>query len=339
MRIFLAAAAVSLVAAPAAAETFNTTSVDIVHAAANVTVIPEDRANVDVQITAGGGRVAAPQARMTAEGLVIDGGLRNRFRGCTNNLTGQTIARIRGIGNVPREQLPRITLRVPRTLDLTAAGAVYTEIGASSGGDVVMSGCGDTDIAATSGALNVTLNGSGDIDAAAVGGALAATVNGSGSLNVERASGQATLRLNGSGDLVVGNVGGGLNAQLAGSGSLRTGAARGARLVLNGSGDVNAGAITGALDADLTGSGTMRVASVDGASADLNLTSSGSLIVNGGRVERLQARSTGSGGVRFSGAASVTSATLTGSGSITIADGGRVETLADSGSGSITIGH
>lgn len=338
MRIILAAAAVSLLAAPAAAETFNTTSVDLVHMAANVVVIPEDRSNIDVAITAGG-RVAAPTARMTAEGLVIDGGLRNRFRGCSTNLTGQTVVRIRGIGNVRQEELPRITLRVPRSLDFSAAGAVYSEIGASAGGEVVVSGCGDTEIAATGGALRVALNGSGDVDVGDVGGTLHATVSGSGSLETERVAAGATLRLNGSGDLEVGNVGGALNAQVTGSGSLRTGAARDARLVLNGSGDIATGAIHGSLDADLSGSGGMRVASVEGASADLALTSSGSLVVNGGRVERLNATSAGSGGVRFGGVAGTTTARLTGSGSISIADGGRVEQMIDSGSGSINIGR
>lgn len=338
MRIFLAAAAVTLVAAPAAAETFNARSVAIEHAAANLIVIPEDRTNIDVSVTAGA-RIAAPQTRMTAEGLVIDGGLRNRFRGCSRNLAGQVTARISGIGNVRREDLPRITLRVPRTLDLSAAGAIYTEIGASAGGEVAMSGCGDTEIASTSGALVVALNGSGDIDVQSVGGALTATVNGSGSLGVARASGEATLRLNGSGDLQVGDIGGALNAQLAGSGSLHAGDARGARLVLNGSGDVSAGDIHGSLDADLSGSGAMRVTSVEGESADLNLTSSGDIVVSGGRVDRLRARSTGSGGVRYAGVAGVTSAALTGSGNISIHDGGRVEQMIDTGSGSVTVGH
>lgn len=339
MRILIAAAAVSVLAAPAAAETFQTTSVEIRDAAAELTVIAEDRANVDVSIT-GGSRLAAPQARMTAEGVVIDGGLRNRFRGCTNSLGGRTQVRISGIGNVAREDLPRITLRVPRQLDLSAGGAIYTEIGPSAGGVVTMSGCGDTEIADVGGGLDLTLNGSGDIDVTRVAGTLAAVLNGSGSLEVERADAEAALRLNGSGDLQVGQVGGRLNAQLSGSGSLRTGAAAGnARLVLNGSGNVYAGSITGALDADLRGSGSMRVASVNGERAALNLTSSGSLVVSAGQVARLEARSTGSGSVRYSGSAAVTRASLTGSGSITIHDAGRVESLSDTGSGSINVGR
>ena len=339
MRIFLAAAAVSLWAAPAAAETFRATSVEIKDAAAQLTVIPEDRADIDVSITPGA-RLAAPQARLTAEGLVIDGGLRNRFRGCTTNLTGRTQVRISGAGNVLREDLPRITLRVPRTLNLSAGGAVFTNVGASAGGVVNVSGCGDTEVATASGGLDVTLNGSGDVNVAGVSGTLTAVLNGSGSLDVERAGAEAALRLNGSGDLQVGQIGGPLDAQLSGSGSLRTGAAGGnARLALNGSGNVNAGAIAGTLDADLRGSGSMRVASVTGDSADLNLTSSGSLVVTAGRVERLQASSTGSGSVRYGGSAVVTRASLTGSGSINIHDAGRVEQLVDTGSGSISVGR
>ena len=142
------------------------------------------------------------------------------------------------------------------------------------------------------------------------------------------------------GDLQVGQIGGPLNAQLSGSGSLRTGATGGsARLALNGSGNVNAGAVNGALDADLRGSGSMRVASVSGESADLNLTSSGTLVVSGGQVARLAATSTGSGSVRYGGSAGVTRASLTGSGSITIHDAGRVESLSDTGSGSINVGR
>ena len=339
MRIFVAAAAVSLLAAPAAAETFQATSVEIKDAAAQLTVIPEDRANIDVSITAGA-RLAAPQARMTADGLVIDGGLRNRFRGCTNTLGGRTQVRVSGIGNVARDDLPRITLRVPRQLNLSAAGAIYTNVGASAGGVVTVGGCGDTTIGATSGGLDVTLNGSGDVDVSRVGGTLAAVLNGSGSLEVERADAEAALRLNGSGDLQVGQIGGPVNAQLTGSGSLRTGAAGGsARLALNGSGNVYAGAIAGTLDADLRGSGSMRVASVNGESADLTLTSSGSLVVSGGQVARLEARSTGSGSVRYGGTAGVTRASLSGSGSITIHDAGRVESLSDTGSGSISVGR
>lgn len=341
VRLFLAATAASLcaLAGQAGAQTFAATAVRVEHAAAIVTVIPEDRADIHVAIAAGT-RLAAPAARMTREGVVIDGGLRNRIRGCTGTLGGRTQVRIAGIGNVAREELPRVTIRTPRTLDLSIGGAAYTNVGASTGGSAAFNGCGDTTLAAASGALDVDLNGSGDVEVARVGGMLAATLNGSGSLSIARADADAALRLNGSGDLEVGDVAGRLDARLTGSGSLEVGAAGGdTRLALNGSGDVEAGAVAGSLDAELRGSGSVRVASVTGPSASLELSSSGDLSVRGGRVGRLSARNSGSGEVRFGGVAGATRAMLTGSGDISIADAGRVEELIDNGSGSVSLGR
>jgi hypothetical protein len=341
VRHFFAASAATLCmfAGQAAAETFNTTSLRIDNAAAEVMVIPEDRTTIDVQLGAPG-RLPALTLRQTADGVVIAGGLRNRIRGCGSwNASGEGV-RVSGIGQVRRQDLPRITVRVPRALNYRAGGAVYSTIGASSGGSVTLNGCGDATLAPATGALEVELNGSGGGRIDRVNGTLTATVNGSGSLDVAHAGADAVLRLNGSGSLDVADVVGRLDARAAGSGSLRTGAAGGdARLVLTGSGNVEAGAVNGALDAELRGSGSMRVGSVEGAHARLELTSSGDINVRGGRVGLLDARSAGSGSVRYGGAATTTRAHLTGSGSITIADAGRVEQLIDNGSGSVNVGR
>jgi hypothetical protein len=341
VRLFLAATAASLctLAGEAAAESFAASAVRVENAAAVVTVIPEDRSNVDIAI-APSARLPAPTARLTADGVVIDGGLRNRLRGCTSSFGGRTHVRIAGVGNVAHDDLPRITIRTPRALDLSLGGALFSDIGVSAGGAVTANGCGDTRLAESSGALDIDLNGSGDVVAARVGGTLTAVLNGSGSLRVERADAEAALRLNGSGDLDVGAVAGRVDARLSGSGSLNVAAAGGdARLVLNGSGDVEAGAISGSLDAELRGSGSVSVASVTGESASLDLSSSGDIGVRGGHVERLSAHNAGSGSVRFGGAAEATRATLSGSGDISIADAGRIEQMIDNGSGSISFGR
>lgn len=341
MRVTFAAvaAATCALSGPAAAELFNQDAVTVRHAAAVLEVIPEDRTDVDVAI-AQNARLPAISARVDGERVVIDGGLRNRFRGCTSMFGGQPQVRISGIGGVSREDLPRITLRVPRTLDLDVGGAVFTNVRASAGGRLEFNGCGDTRVAAVSGGLDVELNGSGDVNVADVSGALNASLNGSGSLEVLRAGGNAALRLNGSGDLEVGDVGGVVEARLNGSGSLEVGAVgNGARLAVAGSGDVDAGAVRGALSVDVRGSGSVDVASVDGPSADLALTSSGDIGVARGQVGVLNARSAGSGNVSFGGAAQTTRASVSGSGDISIADAGRVEELRDSGSGSVHVGR
>ena len=161
---------------------------------------------------------------MEGQRIVIDGGLRNRIHQCSGDRV-----RVRGIGNVAADELPRITIRTPRTFDLGIGGAVYANIGASAGGGVAHNGCGGTKIADVSGALNVALNGSGDVDVTRVGGALEAALNGSGSLTIARCDGDAEASLNGSGDLTIGNVGGPLEAALHGSGSLRAGNTAGRR--------------------------------------------------------------------------------------------------------------
>src|SRR5690606_34876879 len=149
------------------------TGVSIEHAAAIVTIIPEDRSNVDVTI-AGGSRLPAPAVRVQGDDLVIDGGLRNRVRGCTSRLGSAPRVRIAGVGVVSRDELPRIPVRAPRTLDLAIGGAVFADIGASAGGRVTLNGCGDTSMEAAAGQLHLTLNGSGDVEASRVGGPLTA---------------------------------------------------------------------------------------------------------------------------------------------------------------------
>ncbi len=374
--LILAGVVLGLMAAPAAADSYRATGVRLEHAAAELIVIPEDRADVDVAISPVE-RLPTPTVRVDGDRVVIDGGLRNRLQGCTSTLGGGERACIRGIGNLARTDLPRVTLRIPRTLDLSIAGAVYTSIGASSGGEVRHNGCGKTHVADVSGPLDVALNGSGDVDVTRVSGVLQAALNGSGSLTVRQAEGDAELRLNGSGDLRAGPVRGDLDAVLAGSGGLRVDTARnaavrlngsgdidignisgaidarldgsggmdlgavtqGARVALNGSGDIDVGAVRGPLRADLRGSGSIDVASVEGPSAELSQSSSGDLRVRGGQVDRLVARNSGSGSVRFGGRAGVSTLEVRSSGSVFVSDAGRVEQVIDSGSGSVRLGN
>lgn len=338
MRLLFATAALSALAGTAAAETYNGREVVVEDAAAVVTVIAEDRTNIDVSITPGA-RLPAPQVRQTAEGILIDGGLDNRIRNCSTNGDRMQV-NVRNLGTVRSEDFTRIVVRTPRTLDVAFGGAVLATVGASNGGSVFANGCGNTRIGAASGDLRVDLNGSGDVRAERAGGALAANLNGSGSLSIEEAASNAALRLNGSGDLRLQRVGGDVDARLNGSGSVDVGAVGGdAHVALGGSGDVDVGAVTGSLTAELRGSGSVDVASAEGASADLTLTSSGSLRVRGGSVGQLSARNSGSGELRFGGAAQATRAMLSGSGDITIAEAGTVQQLRDSGSGSVNVGR
>ncbi len=88
-------AAIGLAAGQAAAETYPVRAVEIDHAAATLTVISEDRSNIDVSVTAGSSRVAAPSVRLEGDHVLIDGGLERRIRGCGTTM-GVRTARING---------------------------------------------------------------------------------------------------------------------------------------------------------------------------------------------------------------------------------------------------
>jgi hypothetical protein len=339
--LFATTVIVGSIVGAAAAAPYQAAGVSVQNAAAVLNVVAEDRQDVDVTVAAGA-HIPAPTVSTEGGRVVIDGGLRNRIQGCGGWFqmgNGPAPVRVSGYGTVPVAELPHITVHVPRTLDLDAAGAVYTTINASAGGRAEFTGCGDATLGATSGDLKLTLNGSGDVRADAIGGSLDATLNGSGDLRARSAQGATQARLNGSGDLSIGDIAGGLDAELHGSGDLRTGAVSGAAHVeLTGSGDLNVGAVHGSLAAQVVGSGDLTVASAEGENVDLQLNASGDLDVRGGRAEHLSARNNGSGGVRFAGSAANADLDLHGSGDISVGRADHV-TQHDSGSGDIKIGH
>lgn len=334
--LIITAAATALLRAPAAAETYQAAGVRIEDAAAVIEIIPEARSTIDVVVQPGA-RLAAPRVSVVDGHVLIDGDL--RIQGCTSTSGGGDRVRVARHGVVRREDLPRITVRAPRTLDASLGGAVYTRVGESNGGRLSLVGCGETEIAPVNGDLRLQLTGSGNATLGAVSGKLDASLTGSGQVRGARVGGDAALRLTGSGNLNLAAIGGELEASLTGSGNLGAGdVGRGAAVTLTGSGDVGMGDVRGALSARVSGSGDVLAQSVHGPEADLRTNSSGDIIVRGGRVERFRARASGSGDVRFDGAAAVVDVEMRGSGDVSIADAGRVERLISNGSGNLRTG-
>jgi hypothetical protein len=321
----------------AAAEPYRATSVDVRNAAALLIVIPEDRADVEATVAAGS-RLPAPSMRLEGNHLVIDGGLRVQGCGGWFQSGPRSSVRVAGYGLVTPDHLQRITVHVPRTLNLSVGGGVHSTIGASQGGRVALNGCGHTEMSDAAGALDLVLNGSGDVRVGAVGAALQAALNGSGNINVARSGADSSLSLNGSGDVGVGDVAGGLDVRLVGSGDIRAGTTAGARLMLDGSGDIEVADVRGPLTARLAGSGGIRVRSAQAPRVDLALSSSGDIAVRGGHADQLIVNNTGSGDVRFDGTAAASRLTVSGSGDVSVEQAGQIEVLRDSGSGGIHVG-
>jgi hypothetical protein len=268
------------------------------NAVAVLTVIPEDRADIAIEI-ANPGLLATPEVRSNGDEVIVDGGVSGRrvhnCKGAGENFS----AEVRGVGAVEASQAPQITARVPRDVHVHTSGAVFTDIGAARSVELSLAGCGDVKIADVTGLLDIASVGSGDV--------------------IAGASGSADVSVAGSGDVSIGAVVQKLDAAVAGSGNLAVASARG---------DV---------DVAIAGSGSASIAGGIMGDADVSIAGSGGVSL-GGDVKKLDVSIAGSGDVDVKGKADSVEANIMGSGDVTVgAVSGTVE-RAVVGSGRVIVG-
>lgn len=258
--VAIAACAVAMSAAGAA----NAASVEIKDAVARVVVIPEDRADVKVEILTTHPDLPL-QVRSAGGKWIIDGDLNRRIRDC-NATMGRTSVRVANLGEVAYDAMPQVVVRTPRDVRLTAGGAVFGSVGKSASLDFANAGCGDWTLANVTGKLSVSEAGSGDVNAGAAGEA-AIQIAGSGDVRTQAVSGRLEVSVAGSGDVGVASVAGAAKIRVAGSGDVRIAAGRAQKMdvTVAGSGDVRMDGEVGDLDARIVGSGDVRVRKVTGA--------------------------------------------------------------------------
>ena len=268
-------------------------------------VLPEDRGDIAVSVQGGTSQPArSVQASLIDGGLVIDGGLGEAPHRCRARFTGQGAAVAPGLAPVPAADLPVIILHTPRDLKLVVRGVVAAEIGDLRSGDIRIDGCGDARIGDVARDLTVTLNGFGDVDVGQVSGGLAAALEGVGDLTIRSVRADAALRLAGEGDLTTGALAGALDARMIGGGVMTVASVgAGATVRAPGSGRVDLGPVKAYARIEGDGSSHVRMASLDGAVLDAALTGSIWLTVSGGRIDRLNARLSGSSILDFGGQA------------------------------------
>lgn len=248
-------------------------SVEVRDAAARMVVIPEARADVDVQVAGGDARLPRPQVRIEGGRVTVDGGLAHRIASCSSNdlnfngrhKTWKRSVDVRGIGRVDYDQLPVITARVPMNAAIGVGGAVWGEIGPTASLNLAHAGCGDWTVAPVRGALDLATAGSGDTRARTAGRLNSAT-RGSGDLFMDAVDGPTRVSIAGSGDVRIGRVGGEVADDTAGSGDvvIDRGRASNVAVRIAGSGDFVFRGEAGALSATIAGSGDVHVAHVTG---------------------------------------------------------------------------
>jgi hypothetical protein len=239
-------------------------AVEIKDAVAQVTVIPEDRSDIRVEILTQNRRlplkVKAGRAR-----TIVDGGVpAARIRSCTG-ADGGAVVRVAGVGEVPLKEAPQIVVHAPRDVDVSSGGAVFGAIGRARTATLGNAGCGDWTVANVEQQLRVSLAGSGGARTGSAGQAKL-RVTGSGGIATGEVRGRLDVDVAGSGDVHVRSVAGPLDVHIAGSGGVTVDGGRASAMTASvaGSGDIVFGGVADSLDARIVGSGDVRAHEVRG---------------------------------------------------------------------------
>lgn len=273
----LAAVAATFAAGFAASSARAAPTVEVEDAVARVTVIPENRKDIKVEVISANARLPLT-VKVMGDRTIVDGDLDRKIRNCRSSGEASKV-HVRGVGDVSWSEMPQVVIHTPRDVKVEAGGAVFGSVGRSATLDLGNAGCGDWTIAnvegsarvsqagsgdtrmGTSGSLKVRVAGSGDVAAADVRGALDINIAGSGSANVRSVNGPLEVSIAGSGDV---DIGGGrattMKVSVAGSGDVEfRGAADSLSARIAGSGDVHASQVKGQISKTIMGSGSVRV--------------------------------------------------------------------------------
>jgi hypothetical protein len=258
MRTLFGALAVA-VSAAASGGALAAPAVQIDNAVARVTVIPEPRADVKVEVAR-----ASPHLPLRVWSFAgrthVDGGLDHRVRGCSGEA-----AFVAGLGEVSSDAIPQVVIHVPLDAHVAASGAVWGQVGRANALDLSDAGCGAWQVANIRGQLKVSQAGSGATHAGQAGSAMLSAVGG-GAITTREILGAVDVTNLGSGDIDIASVNGPLKANLAGSGHVRIAAGHASRMEASiaGSGGIILGGVADSLKASVAGSGDVRVARVTG---------------------------------------------------------------------------
>lgn len=277
MRLQLALLAASTILTGAGAASAAT--VEIKDAVVRVTVIPEARNDIKVEIVRANTR-APLGIRSLGDRTVIDGDLDRRIRSC-RSAGAKSWAEVRGIGRIDWADMPQVVIHTPRDVKIDTGGAVFGAIGRSASLSLGNSGCGDWTIAnvdgearisqagsgdtrmGSAGALRLRVAGSGDVAATDIRGPLDISIAGAGSTNIRSVAGPLDVSMAGSGDVTIeGGRASVMKVSIAGAGDVDfRGVADTLRARIAGSGNVHAGAVKGEVSKSVMGSGEVRVGS------------------------------------------------------------------------------
>lgn len=257
-----AIAAIASLAGIAAAGHANAASVELRDAVARVTVIPEDRSDVKVEIVRPNPRLPL-EVRASGPNVVVDGGLAHRIHSCRGG--PHPSASVWGVGAVDAGSMPQVVIRTPRAVVLASNGAVVGAIGRAASVDLQDSGCSAWTLADVAGGVGIRESGLGTVRLGSAG-RLEVQLSGRANIHAVQVREGLAARLSGQGELQVETLDGVLQADVSGMGRVRVagGRASSVRARVSGVGGVDFGGSADSLDAAISGIGSVHVRQVTG---------------------------------------------------------------------------
>jgi len=260
LAITILAAASALAAAGAAAAA---PSVEIRDAIARVTVIPEDRPDVKVEMITTNPSLPL-QVRTVGMQTIISGDLAHRISDCHTRGDHPT-AWVRGVGRIDFADMPQVVIHTPKAVVVSTGGAVYGSVGRAGSLDLENSGCSGWTVADVAGDATIRESGAGSLRMGSAG-RLQARLSGAGSLHATQIRQGLDATLSGAGSVDVESLSGPMLAHVSGVGHIKVeqGHASTVHASVSGVGSVDFGGDAQSLDASISGFGGIRVKAVSG---------------------------------------------------------------------------
>lgn len=255
--------ATAAVAAAGAAGAANPPSVELRDAVVRVTVIPEDRSDIKVEMVTTN-RNLPLEVRTQGGETIIDGGLAHRIRDC-HHRSDRPFASVRGVGDVSGDQIPQIVVRTPRAVVVGSNGAVFGSIGRSGSLELHDSGCSAWVVGDVAGDAAVHESGAGSLRMGAIG-RLDVKLSGAADIHAVHVRQGMESQLSGAGRIQVEDFAGSMDARVSGVGHVQVmgGRATQMRAIVSGMGGIDFGGVADSLDARISGIGGIHVNRVTG---------------------------------------------------------------------------
>ena len=263
MRFAIALAASVAVQASAGAAAAAGPSVEIRDAVARVTIVPEDRADVKVEMITTNASLPI-EVRTVGGTTLITGNLAHRINDCRGNRE-HPAAWVRGVGEIKFENMPQLVIHTPKAVVVDSSGAVYGAVGRAGSLDMQNSGCSGWTVADISGDASLRESGAGSVRMGSAA-RLALRLSGAGSVHATKVSQGLDATLSGAGGVDIDELNGPMTAHVSGVGHIKAaqGHATDIHASVSGVGGIDFGGDARSLDASISGFGGIRVKSVSG---------------------------------------------------------------------------